>query len=105
MGGGDVSCAASPTLVSHYLDKQACTGVGANFEAHAQGGFVMDGVIISGDFLLEAADGSDLQPFTADIYAAGRLTDDAWSWGSAYGSGEIGLGINSPMISKLAFLD
>ena len=103
-GNGDVSCAAAPTLVSHYLNKQACTGVGANFSGHAQGGFVMDGVIIEGDFVLAAADGSDINPITADIYAADRLTDDAWSWGQPYGSGEIGLGINSTIISQTSFI-
>jgi hypothetical protein len=63
----------------------------------------MDGVIIEGDFLLEAADGSDLSPFTADIYAADRLTDDAWNWGANYGAGEIALGIDSTMIKQLGF--
>jgi hypothetical protein len=65
----------------------------------------MDGVIISGDFLLTDVDSSALQPITADIYAADRLTDDSWQWGAAYGSGEIALGIQSTLIKQLGFIE
>lgn len=51
------------------------------------------------------ATGSGLAPYSAEVYAASKLNDDAWNWGQNYGAGEIALGINSTTISYLALIN
>lgn len=101
--GATVNCEQTPTFVTTTLDKSQCTGVGVDFTHHDQGGFTMDGTEIVGDFLLYAADGSVLQPYTNTIYGTSQINDDAWTWGNAYGAGEIAVGINSTTIQQLGF--
>jgi hypothetical protein len=64
-----------------------------------QGGFTTSGREITGSFLLEEKDSTGIAAFENTVYAVGEIQGDAWSLNAKTGAGEIGLGLESAIMS------